>query len=271
MPLSLVEQVDSRRTVTDKYDRLQLVIRLYVLTGTDDDAAAKQFVMDETPTSYLTLQRGPIEIEPDWVDTDSGDGKWAVKVRYELKESTPPAEEGELFTFDTAGGTKHITQAISTIAKQPPTAGDYKGAIGWDGERAKGVDILVSAYIFNETHYLDDALVTLGYKRTVMQLTRKTNDALFKGFAVGEVLFLGVSGSKQGDDKWALTYRFAASENETGIVYGDLPGIDKKGWEHIWVRYEDVPAAGELLVAPKAVRVEQVYYSADFSLLGIGT
>lgn len=275
MPLTLIEKVDSRRTVTDDYDVLERVTRLYILKGTADDAEAKQFVMDETEETYLTLPRGPIELNPDWVDTDSGTGQWQVTVTYQY----PPRGGGALLepvlSFDTRGGTKHLMQAISSIAKQPPTAPDSDGVIGYDGERIKGADIPVGEYVFSETHYKVDGFVTEGYRKKLLEMSGTVNDALFRGHAVCEVLFLGASGSKRGDEKWVLTYQFAGSPNKTGLVYGDLPAIDKKGWEHLWIRYEKkaVPAEAptEILPVPKAVYVEQVLYSSNFGDLGIGT
>jgi hypothetical protein len=52
---------------------------------------------------------------------------------------------------------------------------------------------------------------------------------------------------------------------------GDITGIDKKGWEYLWVRYQDAEDADVLVKQPAAVYVEQVYPYGDFSLLGIGT
>jgi hypothetical protein len=45
----------------------------------------------------------------------------------------------------------------------------------------------------------------------------------------------------------------------------------KKGHEYLWIRYEDTVSSNELLKKPKFVYVNEVYPSADFSQLGIGT
>jgi len=84
---------------------------------------------------------------------------------------------------------------------------------------------------------------------------------------------LGASGSKRGQEDWEITFRFAASPNVTGLVIGDIRGINKKGWEYLWVRYtDDEDAAAKTLVKrPIAAYVEQVYPYGDFSGLGIGT
>ena len=106
------------------------------------------------------------------------------------------------------------------------------------------------------------------------------NNATFRGLAAGECLFLGASGTLHGTETdtettgdWEITYRFAASPNKTGITIGSISGIAKKGWEYLWVRYADVEDmdAMAMVKRPVAAYVEQVYESADFSLLDIGS
>jgi hypothetical protein len=98
------------------------------------------------------------------------------------------------------------------------------------------------------------------------------NGSGFKGFAKGELLFLGASGSKRGKDDWEITYRFAASPNAAGLTLGDITGINKEGWHYLWVRFADDEdtTAKALIKKPVAAYVEQVYQYGDFSLLGLG-
>jgi hypothetical protein len=176
--------------------------------------------------------------------------------------------------LDTGGGTQHITQSRATVSKHAPageTAPDFKGAIGVTTDSVEGTDITIPIFNFAETHYVPTAAVTDGYKLALFSLTGKANDAAFRGFQAGEVLFLGASGSKRGKDDWEITFRFAASLNITGLGVGDIVGIDKKGWEYLWVRYADAEDENVLVKQPIAAYVEQVYQEADFSGLGIGT
>jgi len=128
-------------------------------------------------------------------------------------------------------------------------------------------------YNFSETHYIDAGFVTQAYKLTLFALTDRVNNSVFRGFAAGEVLFLGASGSKRGEEDWEITFRFAASPNVEGLTIGNIPNINKKGWEYIWVRYADAEdlAAKTLVKKPIAVYVEKVYHDGDFSGLGIGS
>lgn len=265
MPLTLTERVSSRRwgggAVT--FD--------YVLTGTSDDATARNLLTSSIPASYSGLARNDdsINIEPVWVDTTSGDGQWECTVQF-----GPMAESN--FTFDTSGGTQHITQSLSTVNKYAPsgqTAPDFKGGVGFKKDGFEGVDVTLPVYSFGETHFLDDATVTNTYKGTLFTLTGRTNNASFKGLADGECLFLGASGSKRSGDLWEIQFRFAASPNRTGITVGDITNIAKKGWEYLWVLYADQvdDDAAAMVQRPLAAYVEKVYEDGSFAGLGIGT
>ncbi len=270
MPVTLTEKLDSRRSVTGENASIELV---YILTGTASDLTAKQLVANSTAANYDGLVRQSIDIEPEWVDTVSGDGRWIATVRYGVK---PPPEVGESsFSFDTGGGTQHITQSLSTVGRHAAsgTAPDFKGAIGVTHDNVEGVDIAVPVYSFSETHYLAAAVVTPAYRGTLFNLTGKVNNGSFKGLAAGECLFLGASGSKRGDGDWEIAFRFAASPNRTNINVGGITVPAKKGWEYMWVRYADAEDADSktLVKRPIAVYVEKVYEEGSFAGLGIGT
>ena len=101
------------------------------------------------------------------------------------------------------------------------------------------------------------------------------NIGKFKGYAPGEVLFLGASGTRQGnhpDDDWEITFRFAVSPNQTDLKVGDLTVKEKLGWDYLWVRYADDVSEDRksLIKKPEAAYVERVYQAADFGGLGVG-
>jgi len=270
VPITLREKIDSRASQAGESPSVTL---LYGLDGTSDDLTAKTLAINSTPTTYDGLVRQSLSIEPEWVDTNTTDGRWLVTVRYGSATEEPPTGDST-FAFDTGGGTQHITQSIQTIAKYPPaTAPDFKGAIGVTHDNVEGVDITIPVYQFSETHYLDDAIVTPAYRGTLFYLTGKTNAGGFRGLAIGECLFLGASGSKRGQGDWEITFRFAGSPNVTGLMVGTIGPISKKGWEYMWVRYEDDEDenAKRLVKRPTAVYIEKVYEEGNFAVLGIGS
>ena len=94
----------------------------------------------------------------------------------------------------------------------------------------------------------------------------------FRGFAPGEVLFVGAAGSVRGPEDWEITFRFAASPNVANLAVGSIGGITKRGWDYLWIRYADMvdDAARMLVKRPLSVYVEQVYPYTNFGGLGIG-
>jgi hypothetical protein len=269
---TLTEKIDSREwTEADKSS----ATFHYILDGTSDDLTARSLLLGSTPTWYNGLRRDECTLEPIFVDTVSGTGKWECRVRYVSPEYTPPEVGESSFAFDTGGGTQHITQSLGTVGSYAAsgTAPNFGGAVGVTHDNVEGVDITVPVYNFSETHYLADATVTLSYRGTLFNLTGKVNNGSFKGLAAGECLFLGASGSKRGEDDWEITYRFAASPNRSGISVGPITVASKKGWEYLWVRYADEEDAGSntLVKKPIAAYVERVYEEGNFAALGIGT
>ncbi len=267
MAVEVVEKFESRMITTGTNPSVEL---RYVIRGTNDDVEARAALEAFSPSTYdpwgsgwFYLPRETISVQP------VGDLLWEGVVRY--GPFTPTNES--TFAFDTGGGTQHITQSKQTVAKYPSgTAPDFKGAIGVTNDSVEGVDITVPVYQFSETHYLPDTTVTPAYRLTLFQLTGRVNAGAFKGFSAGEVLFLGASGARRGFGDWEITFRFAGSPNVSNLTIGDITGIDKKGWEYLWVRYADSEdaAAKALVKKPLAVYIERVYDQGDMSLLGIG-
>jgi len=270
MAITTFEKFDSRYTSSGADPGQE---RHYTVLGTSDELAARLAVQGAAPVvidhyldGTLLVWRQSIEMEP------VGEEQWHGAVRY----STVRPTNESVYSFETGGGTTHITQSLQTVASYYEllhflSAPDFKGAIGVTNDGVEGTDIVVPVYQFAETHYLPPTFVTPGYKALLYSLTGKVNSLPFKGFAAGEVLFLGASGSIRGGGDWEIAYRFAASPNVTGLAVGSITGVDKKGWEYLWVRYKDADddTAKALVKVPASVHIEQVYGTANLSLMGI--
>jgi len=247
--------------------------RHYSVLGTNDELSARLAVQAASPIAVDLYLDGTVLVWRQSIDMEPvGETHWLGVVRY----STVRPTNESTFSFDTGGGTAHITQSLSTIATHAnPTqwliAPDFKGAIGATADSVEGTDIVVPLYQFAETHYLPATFVTPAYKASLFWLTGKVNSAGFKGFSAGEVLFLGASGSMRGGGDWEISYRFAASPNVTGLAVGPITGIAKEGWDYLWVRYLDAEdaVAKALVKVPAAAYVERVYARADLNDLGI--
>lgn len=212
-----------------------------------------------------------------------GGDAWDVTAHYESlgMESDEDEPLKRSRQFDTTGGTAHYSQAYSE-RRYPSDSPDQKKAIHVDSDSVKGVDVIVPALQWSETYDIPAAAVTDRYIKSVAQVTGTTNAARFRGFAAGEVLFVGCSGSQQwdqekGDGPWSLTYKFSASPNAGTdqtwgpLEIGDITGVEKRGHEYLWVRYEQAEQGGSIILKPQHVYVNAVYRESNFNLLGIGS
>jgi hypothetical protein len=265
MSIQVAERWNSRRWQGGDTPAVELE---FVITGTDDDAAALAVVLGTAPAYYANLPRkGRPQLER------IGDQAWQAVVRYGGLES----QDFGLISveFEVGSQTTKIMQSLATVGVYPApdrTAPNYYGAINVTRDGVEGVDIEIPTYEWTETWRHPDGTVGPSYGAVLYAVTGRVNSAAFRGFAAGEVLFRGATGRKTRQDAWEITYRFAASPNATGLTIGPITGIEKKGWEYLWVVYEDFEdnTAMKLVKRPLAAYVEQVYPSTDFAVLGIG-
>jgi hypothetical protein len=265
--------------------------------GTSDDRAVHDDVNTTLWTSYLFWEYPGQPLNRLHAESYTleylGDEAWQLEVTYGSQGAEPEEQRDPLKrsrSFDTGGATQHVTQAIPTAGVPngerrfhtgSPAAPNMQGAIGVDGDSVQGVDIVVPQLTWTENYDVPNAYVTTDYIKSLSSLTGTVNNSSFRGFAAGEVLFMGASGSQQwdsdkGDGPWSLSYKFVASANQgagktyPAITIGDITGIEKDGHDYLWVRYEDAVENNTLLKRPKFVYVDKVYRQVSFAALGIG-
>jgi len=230
------------------------------ITGAADETTAQAVADANVPATFLGM------FLQDYSISERGGGLWDVTINYSPVDRSEPA-----VSFETSGGTQTITQALATIGtytNDDPVI-DFKGAIRPSDQSVEGCEITVPVFNFTETHYFP--VSSPPSQATIFGVTGKVNSDAFRGFAIGEVLFLGASGSQQGDEDWQVDYSFAASPNVTGLSIGGITGITKRGWDYLWVYYANVQDDTGKVVrrVPRQVNVEQVYQYTPFSGLGI--
>ncbi len=254
---------------------------LYSLSGIFDDTEAKAYVTAATPTIYSNLYRQKIHLN------NEGGGLWDVRVPYGPIATGKGAESQEggslayALSFDTTGGTAHVTQAkehIKDYAKpgvDDENAPNHKGAINVTENGPEGTDIVVGQFAWREQHEMPIARVSFDYANILKAITGRVNVNPFRGFPMGTVRFDGaVGGASSKDPTLAeLTFHFTQSDHSFDAVPNFKPGIAKMGWEYLWMEYERVEDtdSSTMVGTPLAVHIEGVVSAADFSLMGIGS
>ena len=283
MALVWVEDGDSRQATIVRRGKkgTSSYTKSYKIFGTADDVELHAAINAEISSVGYGWQYPGVSDAQLYVDQYSvsylGDNAWQLTINY-TKEGAEPSSSDPMKrarSFDTTGGTQHMTQAYAE-SRFGANAPDQRKAIGVDSNGVNGVDVVVPQLQWQESYDVPNAYVTATYVRGLAGITGTTNSSAFRGFEAGEVLFIGCSGSQEWDDQkgkgpWSLSFRFVASKNVTGEPIGDISGVSKKGHEYLWVRYEDAVDSNVLLKKPKAVYVNKVYKESDFSALGIGT
>jgi hypothetical protein len=234
---------------------------------------------DGTPVTYI---RETIIVDPAFDEGD--DPTWfEVKAPYVMlgMSSQPYAEGDSKHTFAIGTQSINVKSSKATSNKYSTLGGgapDLKGSINVTPQGdVQGVDLDFPTYTWTETHYLPASMITDAYKAALYAaVASPINNASFRGCAAGEAKILGVEGTERHKDgDWEMSFHFAGSPNFTSLTVGTITGIVKKGWEYLWVYYEETTATlgsnKVRIVQPRDVYVEQVYNSSDFSTLGIGT
>lgn len=205
------------------------------------------------------------------VDERMTEDIWKVAVKYKADKKEPEDANETQFSFDISSGHRRVVMSLGQKAKLPSTVADSKGIN--DGE---GIDVITPVCTLSETHLFSPSTITTAWKKTIASMVGCINSTTYQGFAAGELLFSGCSGARNGDnsdDKWQITFRFMVQMSQDNIQIGDLGTISKRGWDVLWIRYdEDTIVANnkkKVQRIPKAAYVEQVYPEVDFATLGI--
>ena len=185
----------------------------------------------------------------------------------------PEPEEGtSSVSIEIGTQTINMQRAIGTTIFTEPG----EDPVPWNGiepttddptdPKFRGADVVVPNFGWNETHFHPDSTFVWS---DLYNYVGRMNATPFRGFAAGEVLLFGISGSIRYDTDpllWETSYTFGAAPNLTGETIGLVTGVDKRGWDYLWVTYKDVSGTPTV----NSVYVEQVYKEANFLGLGIG-
>ena len=275
------EELYKSRTYTEEHN-LRSLERIFVVRGTINPTDAKDIgpQLGDEFDDMKAIRRTFNILNVD--ESNPTDGTLELIVNYERKTGTGGGgsispEEPE-WEWNITSQQEHINIAIAQTHWEP-----YQDDVGLainktvKGE-VEGVDILTPKGNFSETHYRDT--LSSDYKTILKTLATRVNSAPFKGFAAGEVLFIGANARKRGDhDDWQITYQFLTNpntvteyrmEDETGGHTEDIP---KQGWEYIWFYLQQEANANRTKIDNKirSIHVAQVYETANFAQLGIGT
>jgi hypothetical protein len=165
-----------------------------------------------------------------------------------------------------AVGTTGGRWMLTTDPNATGTAVDYKQAIGVTTDAVAGCDIFAPHEEFGLVSQVGP--FTLAHKRLIRSLAATVNNAPWRGFAGGELLYLGCTARCGPGNVWVLNHKFAAGENLYCVpITPDLMLPAKLAWEWLWTPYPSTAPAGtpDILRVPTRAYTEQVYRFSDFT------
>ncbi len=244
----------------------------YVVFEVADEDAALSAVLAETPRTY-----GALPLESVGINSRENDSTYKVNAIYKKETSSSDDDDDDdpetTVSFDCGGGSKHMTHSLrQTRAFGTKDAG---GAIGWNGKSGSemeitGIDIPTAQLRETYTRVMKLSRISTSFKRNVAALVGKVNSGGFKGWAAGEVMFLGMSYScpDKRSTKVSVAFNFAIQPNESGARVGGQ-SVSKKGFEYVWALSKTSAENGAPKAEVEAIYVDQVCEYASFGALGL--
>jgi hypothetical protein len=265
--MSVAEKYNSRRQVRGQQPIQEVG---YLMVGYGDENEAIDAMLGFAPASW---DIGGITLPPFNPEAhEIGPEIWEGKMTYGFGSIE------QTISFDTSGGKAKVTQSLNTQSYPADgvEAPDFRGAIGVTKSGVEGAEVTEPALAFTIKKTFDAAAVTLDYVKTLSDLTGSYNNSGFMGFAEGEIRFDGAQGDqKQIGQPVDISFKFTRSQNVTALTVAGITGIDKLGWQYLWVLYEEQEDETAHFMVQRAISVyvEDLpgCQPADFSALGLGT
>jgi hypothetical protein len=272
LPISVDESAESREMDFDLKGSQRTQTRIAIVTGYTEAEDAAQAAVDLPSTPFPLLI--PASMGKPAMAMIAAKAKpltpnaWEIAFSYESRAYDDTEALTWTFSGTTLGKTQLVTQSYATSIYGSGAA-NFGSAINVDQNGVKGVEIGIPGLEFQIEKTLAKGVLTLVYVMTLVNLTYKTNNAAFRNFAQGELLFLGAEFRNGSNQEVTVVFKFSASPNRTGLSFGTITGVAKKGHEYLWIDYEAWESGGFVIRRPRGVYVERVYEEGNFALLGI--
>lgn len=274
MPAEAYELIESRRVTYGEGGRCE---QLWQVIDAEDELEAYAALIAAIAATYDVYgDASTIWYRQSTTVETSDSNLWNYRVVYGVVRGAGSNQAD--YEFDTSAATQHINFGRKNVgmgvALGTGAVTDYKLGINVTPDGPQGTDILWPTYSFNETHVFAAADVDNAFKGTIFSLTACVNNAPFKGFAAGEVLFIGAQAKKNTDAGiWTINYKFLASPNRTDVPFNGVDTIPAvKGWDYVWITMEPIKSGPteKIILRPYQWNIVEVYEYKNFALLDIG-
>lgn len=270
------------RQLKSSTDGMQLT-RVFLVHGTYDPAKARDVGpqvgdQDDVLTDFYVEERTATPFSAGGGEADIV----LLTVTYSQPHSPQNGGAGSdgTFAYEFGSESEHIDRALAQVhyGGDAERIGDL---VNVTDEEVGGLEVNAPIIDLTEEHVFGEASFSPSIRRALRDQVQKTNNAAFREFAIGEVLFVGASARKQAK-RWYVTFQFRIRRNVEHLSFTTystrgvqtVQDVLKLGWQYLWVESIRLPFASDptkMRIVPRAVHVATVYESVDFAVLGIGT
>lgn len=252
------------------------LLRVWRIFGTRDIGEVKTQILGVVDATYQGRFLDPTNIKI----KEIGRGGWECSVpytRYFNGVGTPEGDPPTSISFRTSGGSEKITQApieYTYVPSGSTDVPDYSGGINFNGQTCEGVEIIKGILDFELEVHVPPSAMTNAYVATLKGLTGRYNNTAFRGFASGEVLYLGVQGNQDKGGTFRLSHGFKTSKNRSSftVANGAITITSARGWDYLWIDFAKGVNSSKLqTLKPRAAFVHEVYQPGNFALIGVGS
>lgn len=244
--------------------------RAYIIKGAAGESAALVALLENAPDTVggMLLSASESEVE------EVAPGVYNGTAGYVTGGISALQQPGSFsIQFDISGQSQHIRCGLKNQGNFPvASAQDFGGLINVNPDGSvDGTDIIIPAVCVTRNYTVPPAQITDAYIVTLARTVGRINKTSYKGFEPGELLLTRASGTQRDGQAWDLSLGFAVSENKTNFQIGGITVPLKRGWDFAWVYYKPNPNTTAKVTAPipSQVSVEQVYFDAEYAVLGL--
>jgi len=255
----------------------------YVLSGIFDSGVAKAYARGLIP-QMVVADEGILYLQ----DVECRDGGFELYY-FTPRYASQPRLVGQVgFSFTTTGGSFHIThsrQSVAMYTEGGEKTPDNNRAINVDRTGPQvvinGTDIIIPALKLTYTFRHPAGIINEAFAVRLARATGCANSVAFRGFAGGEMLYLGSDGSSGTATEAEVSYHFACEQNLTGLIFsaidadnptGQITGVAKDGQDLLWIESAltvatdpDAPDSKLPTTKPKKIHIERLYNRIDFA------
>ena len=267
---------------TDETQQRAMSCEIQYYAKSDKDADEPAVVAacresDKVPRKYLgmTLQRLTV------VERINAKN-WKVNAEYKyIGGASVSSEDGEReekvsIEFGVSTATRTVSLGrVESYGDIPTYGGLIDVQESGDGTmEPRGISVYIPTGTMTITHWFRKSQWTTRLRNKIAYRRCRYNSDTFRGFAHGELLFVGETVSYSDDDKYVeVQFKFLISENSDDIEVGSFSGIHKRGWQGMWCVYKKevktVNGKKYQVIEPKGVAIEKIYKACSFEEMGL--